>query len=89
VHATERLGRAHAAEARADHCRAGNFTLALVPIFGLGMIQLLFFLYGGFFGILARLGLARPIRRVNQPKMLLEAKGNGRYSNGKGLEGKG
>jgi hypothetical protein len=51
------------------------------------MIQLFFLIYGWVFAVLARLGLAKPLKPVNQPKMMIEALGkkemNGMKTNGK------
>jgi dimethylaniline monooxygenase (N-oxide forming) len=51
----------------------GNFPMAILPMFYLGLLHLFCLLYATLFDILAKLGLASPVEIVNQPKMMIEA----------------
>jgi hypothetical protein len=67
------MSKVSSVEENSDVSHLGNFTLAIIPIFGLGMVQLLFVFYAGLMGALASFGLVKPLRPINQPKMMIEA----------------
>jgi dimethylaniline monooxygenase (N-oxide forming) len=50
----------------------GNLPLSGTPLLYLGTINLYFYLYSSFWNGLARLGLAKPLKRVNEPKRIME-----------------
>ncbi|KAH6996922.1 hypothetical protein EDB80DRAFT_137053 [Ilyonectria destructans] len=50
----------------------GNIPLSIVPMIYLGSINLFYCFYGGFWGLLAKLRLCRPIQRRIEPKLIME-----------------
>lgn len=55
-----------------DFLVAGNFTLFIVPALQLGPVHLVVFLYALVVNFLAGLGLAKPVKPVSKPKMMIE-----------------
>ncbi|KXX82664.1 hypothetical protein MMYC01_201099 [Madurella mycetomatis] len=51
----------------------GNFTMLVIPVVTLGLLQLCALVYATLYGWLSSLGLARLVKVVNQLKILTEA----------------
>lgn len=50
----------------------GNIPLSIIPIIYLGTINLFYLLYALFWGVLAKLRLARPMVVQNEPKRIMQ-----------------